>query len=81
MAITASDARKNFFPLLQQVNDDRLPVEITSKAGGAVLMSLDDYNALQETAFLLRVPANVHRLLESLDQARSGQRAEHALDH
>ena len=33
MAITASEARKNLFPLIQQVNDDRAPVEITSKNG------------------------------------------------
>jgi len=37
MSITASEARKNLFPLIQQVNDDRVPVEITSK--GATLCS------------------------------------------
>ena len=36
MAITASEARKNLFPLIQRVNDDRTPVEITSKHGDAV---------------------------------------------
>ena len=77
MAITASEARKNLFPLIAQVNDDRQPVEITSKNGDAVLMSRDDYDALTETAWLLRVPANAKRLLESLDQARSGQREAH----
>jgi antitoxin YefM len=72
MAITASEARKNLFPLIEQVNDDRNPVEITSKRGDAVLISLDDYRALEETAYLLRSPANVRRLLESLEQARAG---------
>ena len=38
MAITASEARKNLFPLIEQVNNDRTPVEITSKRGGAVLI-------------------------------------------
>lgn len=79
MAITASEARKNLFPLIAQVNDDREPVEITSKNGDAVLMSLADYEALTETAWLLRVPANALRLMESLTQARSGQREEHDL--
>jgi antitoxin YefM len=79
MAITASAARKNLFPLIEQVNDDHTPVEITSKGGSAVLLSLDDYNALQETAYLLRAPANARRLLESLTQAQSGQREEHSL--
>ena len=79
MAVTASEARKTLFPLIEQVNDDHVPVEITSKRGSAVLMSLADYQALQETAHLLRVPANARRLLESLAQAQSGERQEHQL--
>ena len=79
MAITASEARKNLFPLIEQVNDDHTAVEITSKRGSAVLMSRADYDALQETAYLLRAPANARRLLESLEQARTGQREERLL--
>ena len=79
VAITASEARKNLFPLIEQVNDDRQPVEITSKRGDAVLMSRVDYDALQETAYLLRVPANARRLLESLRQSLEGQREEHEI--
>ena len=80
MAITASEARKNLFPLIEQVNQDRMPVEITSKRGDAVLISVDDYRALEETAYLLRSPANARRLLESLDQADAGDVEEHPLD-
>ena len=79
MAITASEARKNLFPLIEQVNDDRQPIEITSKRGDAVLLSRADYDALTETAFLLRVPANARRLLESMAQARAGERDVHEL--
>lgn len=79
MAVTASEARKNLFPLIEQVNEDRTAVEITSRRGDAVLMSRDEYEALQETAHLLRAPRNARRLLESLDQARSGQREQHEL--
>lgn len=79
MAITASEARKNLFPLIEQVNDDRVPVEITSRRGDAVLISKADYDALEETAHLLRSPANARRLAESLLQARQGQRDEHPL--
>lgn len=79
MAITASEARKRLFPLIEQVNEDRAPVEITSRAGDAVLMSRADYDALEETAHLLRVPANAAHLVESLRQARSGERTEHDL--
>ncbi|WP_375489891.1 type II toxin-antitoxin system Phd/YefM family antitoxin [uncultured Jatrophihabitans sp.] len=80
MAITASEARKNLFPLIEQVNDDRAPVEITSKRGDAVLISRADYDALEETAHLLRSPANARRLLESLAQAQRGEREEHQLE-
>ena len=80
MAITASEARKNPFPLIEQVNDDHTPVEITSTRGDAVLIAIEDYRALEATAYLLRSPANVRRLVESLDQARSGSVQEHELD-
>jgi antitoxin YefM len=78
-AITASEARKSLFPLLEQVNDDHTHVEITSRHGNAVLMSLDEYESLQETAYLLRVPANARRLIESLTQAAEGRTSAHDL--
>lgn len=79
MAITASEARARLFPLIEQVNDDHLPVEIISKKGSAVLMSLADYQALEETAYLLRTPANAAHLLESIAQHRAGTVAERPL--
>jgi antitoxin YefM len=79
MSITASEARKQLFPLIEKVNNDRIAVEITSRRGNAVLLSADEFAALEETAYLLRVPANAKRLLESLQQATSGDRHEHEL--
>ncbi len=79
MAITASEARKNLFSLIEKVNDDRTPTEIVSRRGTAVLLSKDDFDALEETAYLLHVPANARRLIESMIQATSGERAEHSL--
>jgi antitoxin YefM len=78
-SVTASEARKRLFPLIEQVNEDREPVEITSRRGDAVLVAKADYDALVETAYLLRAPANARRLLESLEQARRGEREEHPL--
>ena len=74
MALSASEARKNLFPLIERVNQDRTPVEITSLRGDAVLLSKPDYEELQETAYLLRVPANARHLLESLAEALQGER-------
>ncbi|HWB35368.1 MAG TPA: type II toxin-antitoxin system Phd/YefM family antitoxin, partial [Rugosimonospora sp.] len=49
MTISASEARRNLFPLIQQVNDDRIAIEITSKNGDAVLMAREDYESIMET--------------------------------
>ena len=52
MSISASEARRTLFPLIEQVNDDCTAVEIVSRKGNAVLMSADEYAAWQETAYL-----------------------------
>jgi len=79
MAVTASEARRNLFGLIERVNQDHTEVEIMSKRGSAVLMSKDEYDALVETSYLLRSPKNAERLLASLAAARAGDVAEHAL--
>lgn len=73
MSITASEARRNLFPLIEQVNDDRDVIEIVSRRGNAVLMSADDYAALAETAYLLRSPENARRLLTAYTESLSGK--------
>jgi prevent-host-death family protein len=54
VSITASEARKNLFPLIEKVHNDRTSIQITSRRGDAVLLSRADYEALEETAHLLR---------------------------
>ncbi|GAA3489244.1 MULTISPECIES: type II toxin-antitoxin system Phd/YefM family antitoxin [Streptomyces] len=73
MSISASEARKTLFPLIERVNTDHDPVRITSKAGDAVLMSADDYDSWQETVYLLRSPENARRLMEAVAWDRSGE--------
>lgn len=80
MAITASEARSRLFPLIEQVNQDHNPVEIISKRGSAMLVSKEDWDALEETAYLLRSPANAARLAGAMERARRGKYAEHELD-
>ncbi len=75
MSITASEARKNLFPLIEQVNNDRAPVHITSRNGNAVLLSEEDFTSWQETIYLLRSPANARRLAESIAEAEEGRAA------
>jgi antitoxin YefM len=66
MSITASEARQRLFPLIEEVNDDQVAVEIVSKKGTAFLVSADEYRSLKETVYLLQSPANAQRLRESL---------------
>lgn len=73
MSITASEARRNLFPLIEQVNEDRTVVEIVSRKGNAVLMSAEDYAAMEETAYLLRSPENARRLLAAYTDAVDGR--------
>jgi antitoxin YefM len=80
VAITASEARRALLQLIERVNDDCVPIEITSKCGNAVLMSANDYAAWQETAYLFRSPANTRRLLNAADATERGEIAEHQLD-
>jgi len=80
MSISASEARKTLFPLIERVNADRDAVEIVSRKGNAVLMPADEYAAWQETAYLFRSPANARRLLDAYERAGAGSVEEHALD-
>ncbi|SMX90620.1 antitoxin YefM [Brevibacterium sp. Mu109] len=80
MSISASEARRTLFPLIERVNDDRDAVEIVSRHGNAVLMPADEYEAWKETAYLFRSPANARRLLDSYERATGGQTEAHELD-
>jgi len=73
-AITYSAARENLASTMQSVCDDREPVIITRKRDQAVVMiSLDDYESMQETSYLQRSPENARRLHEAIDQLESGR--------
>lgn len=80
MSISASEARRTLFPLIERVNDDREAIEIVSRKGNAVLIAADEYAAWQETAYLFRSPANARRLLDAYERARSGEVEHHELD-
>jgi antitoxin YefM len=73
VSITASEARKELFPLIKKVNDDHDAIEIVSKHGNAVLVSAEDYAALREGSYLLRSPVNARRLLKAYENALSGK--------
>jgi len=73
-AITYTAARENLASTMDRVCTDHAPVIITRNRDQAVVMlSLDDYESLQETAYLLRSPANTKRLLASMESLNSGK--------
>lgn len=78
--MTYSASRANFAATLDSVLDDREEVVIT-RAGKApvVLVALDDYQALRETAHLLQNPANARRLLTSIERLETGAGTAHDL--
>ena len=65
---------------MEQVCNDHAPVAITRKGQGAVVMlSMDDYQALEETAYLLRSPKNMRRLIEAVVELEEGRGVEKEL--
>jgi len=73
-AISYTAARENLASTMNQVCDDHDPVIITRNRDQAVVMlSLEDFEALQETAYLLRSPANAKRLIDSIDSLNKGK--------
>lgn len=75
-----TESRARYAEVLDAVVNDREEVVIT-RAGHepAVIVSLDDYESLKETAYLLRSPVNARRLLESIDQLEAGKGVEREL--
>lgn len=73
-AISYTAARENLASTMDRVCNDHDPVIITRNREQAVVMlSLEDYEALQETAYLLRSPANAKRLIESIESLNQGK--------
>lgn len=73
-AINYSEFRKNMAKTIDRVNEDHAPILITRQNGKpAVLVSLEDYNALDETAYLIASPANKARLEQAVSDIKAGK--------
>jgi antitoxin YefM len=79
-AVTYSTARANLASTMDRVCNDHEPLIITRNGQQSVVMvSLEDYTALEETAYLLRSPANMKRLITAIEQLNSGKGKERKL--
>jgi antitoxin YefM len=79
--VNFSDARNRLKSILDQVVNDADYTVITRRdAEDAVVMSLDHFNGLMETVYLLKGPANAAHLAKSIKQYRTGKVTQHPLD-
>jgi antitoxin YefM len=73
-AISYTAARENLASTMDRVCSDHTPVIITrNRDQSVVMLSLEDYESLEETAYLMRSPANAKRLLEAIHALESGK--------
>lgn len=78
--ITYSAARANLAKIMDMVCNDHEPLLITRNGQQSVVMlSLEDFRALEETAYLLRSPANAKRLLSAASQLAASKGVERDL--
>jgi antitoxin YefM len=65
-SISASEARRRLFSLIDEVRESHQPVEIHGKRGSAVLLSEQDWRAIQETLYLASIPGMRESILEGM---------------
>ncbi len=65
-SITATEARKQLYKLVDDVSETHEPVQITGKRGNAVLVGEDDWRAVQETLFLVSIPGMRESIIEGM---------------
>ena len=71
---TYTEAREKLSDIIEKVCEDHDPMIITKRRDKAVVMiSLEDYESMEETAYLLRSPRNARRLLESIKELEEGR--------
>lgn len=73
-SITYTAARENLASTMDRVCEDHAPIVITrNRDQSVVMLSLEDYEALEETTYLLRSPANAKRLIEAIHALETGK--------
>ena len=79
-AISYTTARNNLASTMKQVCEDHDPIIVTRKNNESVIiMSLEDYESLNETAYLMQSPKNAKRLIDSMEELNDGKGKERDL--
>ena len=80
-AISYTAARENLASTMDKVCEDHAPIIITRNRDQAVvMMSLEDFEALEETAYLLKSPKNARRIMSAISQLDAGKGVERKVD-
>jgi antitoxin YefM len=80
-AISYTAARENLASTMDKVCSEHAPVVITrNRDQSVVMLSLEDYESLEETAYLLRSPANARRLLDAIHALETGNGVTRKID-
>jgi prevent-host-death family protein len=66
-AVSVSQARANIFKLIEETNTSHNPIIITGKKHDAVMLSLEDWNSIQETLYLTSIPTMRESIVEGLN--------------
>ncbi len=69
--LTASEARASLYRLIDQAAESHQPIMITGKRSNAVLLSAEDWQAIQETIYLLSIPGMRESIKEGMAQPLS----------
>ena len=77
--ITASQARSDIYRLIDQAVESHQPIVITGKRSNAVLVSEEDWSAIQETLYLLAIPGLRESVKETLPEPLSKSKSKRAL--
>ncbi len=70
-SISVTEARKHWFALVDEVGESHTPVEIHGKRSNAVLVSEDDWRAIQETLYLIAIPGMRESILDGMARTTS----------
>ena len=69
-----STFRSNIFNYIKMVIGDNTPLIVKSKSGNVVILSEEDYNAMQETFYLLKSPKNAQVLLDRINDFKNDEK-------
>jgi len=65
-SVSATDSRKRLYALIDEVGQSHEPLQLTGKRGNAVLLSEEDWRAIQETLHLVSIPGMRESILEGM---------------